>query len=83
MNIYVSNLKFTMTEDELKDIFSEFGEVSSAKIITFRDTGRSKGYGFVEMGDEEGQKAIDALNGKEIQGRELRVNIAHERKDRD
>jgi len=70
-----------MSDDELKDIFSEFGEVESAKIIRFRETGRSKGYGFVEMEDEAAQKAIDELNGKEIQGRELRVNVAHERKE--
>jgi RNA recognition motif-containing protein len=82
MNIYVSNLKFTMTEDELKDIFSEFGEVESVKIITFRETGRSKGYGFVEMEDAAATKAIETLNGKEIQGRELKVNVAHEKKDR-
>ncbi len=81
MNIYVSNLKFTMTEDELKEIFSEFGEVESAKIISFRETGRSKGFGFVEMDDEAATKAIEALNGKEIQGRELKVNVAHERKE--
>ncbi len=81
MNIYVSNLKFTMSDDELKDIFSEFGEVESAKIIRFRETGRSKGYGFVEMEDEAAKKAIDELNGKEFQGRELRVNVAHERKE--
>ena len=81
MNIYVSNLKFTMTEDELKDIFSEFGEVESAKIITFRETGRSKGYGFVEMEDEAAKKAIETLDGKLIQDRELKVNVAHERKE--
>jgi len=83
MNIYVSNLKFTMTDEELKEVFSEFGTVESAKIIIDKRSGRSRGYGFVEMDDENGQRAIDELNDKEVHGRNLRVNVAHERKEED
>lgn len=77
LNIYVGNLPYKMTEQELRDAFSEFGEVASAKIITDRETRRPKGFGFVEMSDDAaGKKAIDALNGKEFGGRPLRVNEA-------
>ncbi len=77
MNIYVGNLSYAMSDDDLKQAFSEFGEVISAKIIMDRDTGRSKGFGFVEMGnDEEGEKAIDALDGSLLKGRNLKVNQA-------
>lgn len=80
MNIYVGNLNYRLQEDELVDMFSEFGPVESAKIVTDRDTGRSKGFGFVTMGDSEsGQAAIDALDGREFSGRALRVNEARER----
>ncbi|PLY13490.1 MAG: RNA-binding protein [Sedimenticola sp.] len=82
MNIYVGNLSYRMTDDELRDIFAEHGEVSSAKIIMDRETGRSKGFGFVEMPDnKQAQEAIDALNDKDISGRNLRVNEARPRKD--
>jgi len=82
MNIYVGNLPFKTSEDELREMFGEFGEISSATIITHRDTGRSRGFGFVEMPkDEEAQKAIDELNGKDIGGRTLRINEARARGD--
>ena len=82
MNIYVGNLSYDATEDDLRKAFEEFGAVASVKIITDRITGKSKGFGFVEMdSDDEGQKAIDALNGKEIQGRAVRVNVARPKKE--
>ncbi|MBN7287521.1 MULTISPECIES: RNA recognition motif domain-containing protein [Campylobacter] len=77
MNIYVGNLSYRMTEAELKEAFAQFGEVKRAKIVKDRDTNRSKGFGFVEMDDaNEGQRAINALNDKELGGRTLRVNEA-------
>lgn len=77
MNIYVGNLNYDLQEDDLKQIFSEFGEVVSVKIITDKYTGRGKGFGFVEMSNEEdASKAIDGLNEKEVQGRNLKVNKA-------
>jgi RNA recognition motif-containing protein len=77
MNIYVGNINFKCTEEELKQFFEEFGSVSSAKVIKDNLTGRSKGFGFVEMpNDEEGQAAIDNLNGKTLQEKELVVNVA-------
>ncbi len=83
MNVYVGNLSYQMSESGLKDVFSEFGSVDSAKIITDRDTGRSKGFGFIEMpNNEEAQAAISALEGKEIDGRNLKVNEAKPREDR-
>ena len=72
-----------MTEDDLHQAFEEFGEVTSAKIITDRDTGQSKGFGFVEMPNQsEGEAAISALNESDVQGRNLRVNEARPRPDR-
>ena len=80
MNIYVGNLSYRTTEAELKEAFAQFGEVRRAKIVKDRETDRSKGFGFVEMDDaNEGQKAIDALNEKELGGRTLRVNEARPR----
>ncbi len=77
MNIYVGNISFSMTEDDLQQLFEEYGEVTSAKIITDRYTGRSRGFGFVEMSrNEDGNAAIEALNDKEMNGRPLRVNEA-------
>ena len=77
MKLYVGNLPFSMTEGDLSDLFSQVGSVSSARIITDRDTGRSRGFGFVEMGSKaEGQAAIEQLGGKEIDGRALTVNEA-------
>jgi len=83
MNIYVGNLSYNTTEDDLRNSFEAFGEVDSAKIITDRDTGRSKGFGFVEMSDDsKGAAAIEGLNGQEIDGRALRVNEARPREER-
>ena len=74
--IYVGNLSFQTSENDLSDLFAQFGEVESVKIITDRDTGRSKGFGFVEMGEDSAEKAISQLNGKELNGRALTVNEA-------
>jgi RNA recognition motif-containing protein len=83
MNIYVGNISFRTTEDDLMDLFGEFGDVSSAKVITDRESGRSRGFAFVDMAnDDEGQAAIDALNGQEHQGRNLTVNEARPRQPR-
>ena len=82
MNIYVGNLQYGVTEDELKELFEEFGEVMSVKIITDKYSGRSKGYGFVEMSNNnEAKKAIENLNEKEVRGRNIRVNQAREREE--
>ena len=83
MNIYVGNISFLLSESDLESAFAEHGAVDSARIISDRATGRSKGFGFVEMPDQaEGEKAIQALNGKELEGRELKVNEARPREDR-
>ena len=75
MNLYLGNLSFKITEDELREIFSEYGTIKSLKIISDRETGRSRGFGFVELEEREGaEKAIEELNGKEILGRELKIN---------
>jgi len=84
MNIFVGSLPFRLEEAELRSRFEEFGEVSSVKIITDKFSGRSKGFGFVEMPDDEAaQKAIDALNGIDIGGRAVVVNKSEERKKDD
>ncbi len=83
VNIYVGNLSYDMTDNALKDAFSRYGEVALAKVVFDRDTGRSRGFGFVEMPDgEEARKAIDALNGAELMGRNMRVNEARPPKER-
>src|ERR1700712_72106 len=83
MNIFVGSLPFKVEESELKEVFEEFGEVSSVKIITDRETGRSKGFGFIEMPDDEAaQKAISEVNGAELYGRTIVVNQAEEKKER-
>lgn len=75
MDIYVGNLAYKSTDDDLRSLFSQYGEVSSARVVTDRATGRSKGFGFVEMPDDTAaQAAIDAINGNDFQGRPLRVN---------
>ena len=80
--MYVSNLSYNTGEDELNDLFSAFGEVKSIKIITDRETGRSRGFGFVEMhSDEHSQKAMSSLNGKVIEGRPLSVTEARKREE--
>ncbi len=83
MNIYVGNLAYAVTEDALRAAFAEFGHVSSAKVIMDRDTGQSKGFGFVEMPDSsEGTAAIQALNEQPLEGRNMRVNEARPRENR-
>jgi RNA recognition motif-containing protein len=83
MNMFVSNLSFHTTDEDLRDLFKEFGEVSSAKVITDRETGRSRGFGFVEMPDDAAAKqAMQGMEGKEIEGRSLSVSVAKEREDR-
>ena len=80
MNMYVSNLSFHTTDESLKDLFSAFGLVKSAKVITDRQTGQSRGFGFVEMDIvAEGQAAMKGLNNKEIEGRALSVTVAKEK----
>ena len=84
MNIYLGNIAWSMTEDAVEALFAEFGTVSSVKIITDKYSGRSKGFGFVEMDDDAAaQTAIDALNDSEQDGRNLRVNQARPRETRD
>ncbi len=83
MNIYVGNLSYAMTQEDLRELFAEFGEVTSAKIIEDRETGRPKGFGFVEMADNAAaQEAIDSLNDKEVMGRGIKVNEARPREER-
>ena len=83
MNIYVGNLSFDETEASLETAFAAHGEVTSARIITDRETGRSRGFGFVEMSDQAAaQAAIAALNGTNLNGRDLTVNEARPREDR-
>ena len=82
-NIYVGNLSYEATEEELRQLFAEFGEVDSVNLITDRETGRLRGFGFVEMSDDAAAKAaIEALNGKEIAGRTLTVNEARPKTSR-
>ena len=84
MRIYVGNLPYSIGEDELREMFAPFGQVASANVITDRDSGQSKGFGFVEMASStEAQAAIAGLNGKEMNGRALTVNEARPRADRD
>ncbi|MCK9336712.1 MAG: RNA-binding protein [Arcobacteraceae bacterium] len=80
MNIYVGNLSYNLSDLDFKDLFEQFGEVVSAKMIKDRETGRSRGFGFVEMSSkEDGKNAIEQLHGKEFQGRTLVVNEAREK----
>jgi RNA recognition motif-containing protein len=83
MNIFCGSLPFSLQESELKEFFEEYGEVSAARIITDKFSGRSKGFGFIEMpDDEQAKKAIEELNGAEVDGRTIVVNEAEERKER-
>jgi RNA recognition motif-containing protein len=83
MNIYVSHLSFSASDKDLSDLFAEYGEVSSAKVILDRDTGRSRGFGFVEMpNDEEANNAISSLNQTDHMGKTINVNEAKPREDR-
>jgi RNA recognition motif-containing protein len=83
MNVYVSNLSFNTDNDGLRKLFEEFGKVTSARVISDKETGRSRGFGFVEMdSDDEGHAAIKGLNNKEISGRAMSVSVAREKIDR-
>jgi RNA recognition motif-containing protein len=78
--LYVGNLPWSVDDGELQSLFSPMGEVISARVITDRETGRSRGFGFVEMDDAGGARALSEMNGKDIGGRPLRVNEANERR---
>jgi len=80
VNIYVGNLPFSTTDQDLKDIFAEYGEVISAKIILDRETSRSRGFGFVEMSESAARKAIAELKGAELEGKQLTINEAMEKR---
>jgi RNA recognition motif-containing protein len=83
MNIFVGNLSYASGEDSIRSLFTVYGEVESVKVIVDRETGRSRGFGFVEMpNDDEARAAVEALDGKELDGRALRVNEARPRQDR-
>ena len=82
MNIFIASLPYNLEEAEIKEIFEDYGQVTSVKLITDRDSGRSKGYGFIEMpNEEEALKAIEVLNGTEIYQRNISVSKAQEKKD--
>ncbi len=83
MNIYVGNLPYKMTDADLQKLFSQFGAVSESKVVIDRETGRSKGFGFVEMPNQaEGDEAIRQLDGKEFEGRNIKVNVAKPKEER-
>ncbi|MHC4266954.1 MAG: RNA recognition motif domain-containing protein [Planctomycetota bacterium] len=83
MNIYVGNLAYTVTEDDLKEAFSEFGEISSVRLVSDKFSGKSKGFGFIEMPDNsEAEAAMNALNESSFKGRDIKVNQAKPREDR-
>ena len=79
MKLYVGNLPWSTGEEELKEMFAAIGAVSSANVITDRDTGRSRGFGFVEMSNDDAKRAIEELNGNEVDGRTIKVNEAEEK----
>lgn len=82
-NLFIGSLAYSTTEESLKSFFEQVGEVSSARVVTDRDSGRSKGFGFVEyVNEEDNQKAIDQLNGKELDGRAITVDVARPKEDR-
>ena len=82
MNIFIAGLSYRVNDADLKELFVEYGEITSAKVIMDKQTGRSKGYGFVEMDDATGQKAIDELNGAEYDGRTISVSVARPREEK-
>ena len=83
MNIYISGLSYNVNDTDLNELFKEYGEVSSARVITDRETGRSRGFGFVEMpNEEEGNKAIEELNGAEYDSKVIAVSVAREKTER-
>ncbi len=83
MNVYVGNLSYSTSSEELREVFEKFGEVTSANVISDRDSGRSKGFGFVEMSDDaQAKQAIENLNGTDLDGRTITVNEARPRESR-
>lgn len=82
MKLYVGNMPFSMDEPSLRGLFEEFGAVDSAKVITDRETGRPRGFAFVEMGDDDARKAMGELNEREVDGRRLKVDEARPRENR-
>ncbi|ABL65306.1 MAG: RNA-binding protein [Chlorobiaceae bacterium] len=83
MNIYIGNLAYTVSEDDLRDAFSQFGQVDSANIINDKFSGRSKGFGFIEMSnDSEAREAIESMNDQDLKGRTIKVNEAKPREER-
>ncbi len=83
MNMYIGNLAFTVTEDDLQELFSEYGQIESINIVTDRFTRQSKGFGFIDMpNNSEADKAIKALNGTELKGRNIKVNQAEARRSK-
>ena len=82
MKMYVGNMPFSMDEEQLRSLFSEFGELDSVNVITDRETGRPRGFAFVEMQDEDAKQAMAALHDKEVDGRRLKVNEAQPRQNR-
>lgn len=82
MNIYVGNVQYSTTEEHIRELFEQFGTVESVKMINDRETGRFRGFGFVEMNDEEAQASINALNDTDYNGRKIQVNEAKERAER-
>lgn len=81
MDIYVGNLPWAVDDKDLEELFSEYGDVESAKVIKYKDSNRSKGFGFVEMDDDSAAKAIEALEGHELDGRPLKVNQSKGKED--
>lgn len=82
-NLFIGNLAYTTNDDSLKAHFEQIGEVSSARVVTDRETGRSRGFGFVEfVNDDDNQKAVDQLNGKDLDGRSINVGLARPKEDR-
>lgn len=82
-NLFIGSLAYATTDDSLKSFFETIGEVESARVVTDRDTGRSKGFGFVQFTDEaNNQKAVDSLNGKDLDGRQINVSLARPKEDR-
>lgn len=79
-SIYVGNLSWGMTSEKLQEVFEKVGAVTSSRVITDRETGRSKGFGFVEMSEEDANKAVTELNGQEVEGRTIKVNLAEDKK---
>lgn len=83
MNMYVSNLGFHVTAEDLKKLFEEFGQVTSSKVIMDKESGRSRGFGFVEIeSEDEARKAMSKLDGKELEGRAISVTVAREKENR-